>query len=76
MERSFPGACPCGRQEVAGDRFAAQFHALGLLREPYEPGDLALSVSIAQALLNGGPVLPIRVPASLEIFSPGRASDC
>lgn len=64
---------------VSGQLEAARSNAdaaLGLLRKPYEPGDLALSVSIAQAMLNGGPVLPIRVPASLEIFSPGRASDC
>ncbi len=62
-----------GQLEVARSNTDA---ALGLLRKPYEPGDLALSVSIAKAMLDGCPTLPMRLPASLEIFSPGHASDC
>ena len=49
--------------------------ALGLLRKPYEPDDLARCVAVAHAMLNGCTVLPTPLPASLEIFSPRYASD-
>lgn len=49
--------------------------ALGLLRKPYEPEDLARCVAVAHAMLNGCTVLPTPLPASLEIFSPRYASD-
>lgn len=47
--------------------------ALGLLRKPYEPSDLGRCVAIAQALISGITVLPMSVPASLEVYSPDRA---
>jgi CheY-like chemotaxis protein len=50
--------------------------ALGLLRKPYEPSDLALCVGVAQAILKGCALLPTPLPASMEIFSPGYANDC
>lgn len=64
---------------VSGQLEAARTNAdaaLGLLRKPYEPGDLARCVAIAQAMLGGAAQLPMPMPASLELFSSGAAGKC
>lgn len=56
-----------GQTEAARNNTDA---ALGLLRKPYEPSDLGRCVAIAEALISGLTVLPMSVPASLEVYSP------